>query len=326
MNKRIFIMLLCLLCYTKASSQPVSIGKKYYASLNKGLEAYFLHHDFKLATKYFDEAFKVKEPDIYSVFRIADIFFKEKQYEKFLKLREKGILLGDHMGYDLSKLDSAHKVLIAVPYYKIFQQKKDSLYTVFKANLDLNFTELIYMLLGTDQFPRGSNEYLHKGIVKDTKLFNQLLNYADSINYFNLKDYITKHGAPKMNRIEYQAMSNLNLFYMHIRPDVDSAWGNGFLTRLFKEQYELGNLPNTFIPVKMDRDIGGWDGNEQVFGFFQRMNSAGEMTYDAIQNLATVDSLRTAYDLPVLAVDAQLNNLKLPEGYKLNDRYTVLRR
>lgn len=321
MNKRMLLILLCLLFCFRAGSQPVSSGKKYYTALNKGFEAYYLRHDFTLATHYFDEAFTAKVPDIYSIFRVADIYFKEKQYEKFLKLREKGILLGHHFSRDIANQDSAHHVLATVPYYKTFQRKADSLYTVFRSHVDLEFTKMMYRLLGTDQLPRGLN-------MKDPmeKKWDDLMHYADSINYFMLKEHIAFYGAPDMNNIEWETMGYLTLFYMHIANDWDSAWGNGFLTRYFKEQYQRGNLPNTFIPEKMDREIGGRDGNEQVFGFFTKWNEEGIETYDVIQNLATVDSLRTAYDLPVLAVDAQLRDLKLPEGYKLNDRYTVLGR
>lgn len=324
MNKRISIVLFGLLCYMNGSSQTVSVGKKFYTALNKGFEAYYLHHDFKLATKYFDEAFEVREPDIYSIFRVADIFFKEKQYEKFLKLREKGILLGHHVVRDLATVDSSYHVLNTVPYYKTFQEKRDSLYNVFRSHVNLDFTEMIFSLYGADQLPRGNDDYMRKHIITDFKLYNEILGYADSINYFNLKDHITRYGAPKMNEIEWESMNNLGLFYLHVRPDLDTAWGNSFLTRYFKQQYELGNLPNTIIPEKMDREAGGhWPG-EVLFGFYTKLNKDGIETYDAIQNIATVDSLRTAYDLPVLAVDAQMKDLKLPEGYKLNDRYTLL--
>lgn len=320
--KRTSMTLVLLLGCALAFCQPrPSIGKKFYTTLNKGFEAYYLKHDFKLAAGYFDEAFKVKEPDIYSIFKVADIYFREKQYEQFLKLREKGILLGHRYSRDLAMQDSAYLVLNKVPYYKTYQQKADSLYRVFCSHVDLEFTQMLYRLLGADQLSRDP-----KRPDARNKAWLDLMHYADSVNYFMFKEHIAFYGAPKMNEIGWETTVYLNLFYKHIVNEYDSAWGNYFLKNYFEEQYALGNLPNTFIPDKMDRDIGGWNGQEQVFGFFTKLNDEGVRTYDVIQNLQTVDSLRTAYDLPVLAVDALINGLKLPVGYKLYDRYTVLGR
>ncbi len=286
-----------------------NIGSKYYRLINQGLEGYYLHNDIKYADSCFKESLKISPPTVVTADQITDIYLSEKDYENaflFLKYR---IMLEN--SYPVKPEDRGIKEIIEQVGKDRFYTEIDSCAKLYKLNYDIEFTKLMYEILGRDQMVRDFN--MHK-VVKDKRERTELIVLGDSTTYFMLKTYIEENGCPNIRFLDGLMVDMCILtWFMHLPQYNDSVWGNGFFYNLFEEQYRLGRLPNYIIPYGIEKNAIG----NYKFGLFTPIDEV---------ELELVDSLRTAYDLPILAVDAKIKSFKLPQNYKINDKYTVYRK
>ena len=285
-----------------------SIGDKYYTLVNKGYEEFYLFENIAKADSFFEEAYKIRKPIFYDADDIVKVYIAAKDINGYIKSQK---WLYEAAGSTAIEDTSSemYKALIKSDVYtnglKMIQNHIGNLETLFMAKVS--------ELVGVDQFVRQLPKTMNTA---------NLTHFADSFNYSKLVHEIDIMGFPSMSKLDNVTLDKLSLLYMHWSPEMDSIYGNKYFEKLYTKEYAKGNLPNTIIPKRIERNA--INEGDQLFGFYTK-NINGKKYYEPIKDIKLVDSLRMQYGLPILAIDAIQNNIELPNNYIVNDKYTYLK-
>src|SRR5690606_5482352 len=243
---------------------------------------YYLHNDMKYADSCFKESLKISQPTVVTARQVKAIYLLEKDYENAFLFLKYGIMLDN--SYPVKPDDPGIKEIIAQVGEDRFYKEIDSCIKLYKQNYDIEFTKLMYEVLGRDQMVRDFN------IDKYIKNVGNLLTLADSTNYFRIKTYIEEKGCPNIRLLDGLMVDMCILtWFIHIPYYNDTFGEDRFFYNLFEEQYRLGRFPNYIIPHRIERS--NFDGSN-TFGFFTTYTENGTREYAAIENIELVDSIR----------------------------------
>jgi|GEM_PF-1956114 len=308
MNTLSKILVLFILLIPSLAFSQNSIGDKYYALINKGYEAFYLAGNIVKADSFFEEANKIRKPISYDAINIAKVYIAANDINGYIKSQK---WVYETAGSTLIE-DTSSKMYIALKKSDVYSNRRNMIqnHQGFYSTL---FMAKVNELLGIDQFVRQ---------LPKTEYNSELFLFADSFNYAKLVEEIDNWGFPSILNIDNVTLDRLSLLYMHCSPRNDSIYGNKYFEKLYTQEYNKGNLSNTLIPKRIERNA--INEGDQLFGFYtKRLN--GKKFYEPIKDIKSVDSLRMQFGLPILAIDAIQNNIELPNNYSVNDKYTYLK-
>ncbi|XZF12985.1 hypothetical protein ACTHGU_14460 [Chitinophagaceae bacterium MMS25-I14] len=308
-------LLLCAVIISISARGAIadSPGYYFYKAFNKAMVSYYIDNRYDSFKKYTDIAFEILPHALYTPwYEAACIYAREKDYRKAAVFFSQSIRYGmDPRFLGLEDDSARYAGFLRSKEYTVLRREKDSLYGVFKANLDVGFIQEIFWDIGADQVFRGG-----KVRGKKAQECSRELGYIiDSVNYASLKDYIKEHGFPDFRRLDYVTKNTFNVIMNHYIPSpLDSMNGNFFLN-LFNRKLMEGEVPNTFITPALDYKSLLRKG-KQLYGTYGYMDTAHKYNFNPFLNADSIDTWRSSRCLPPLYLDyKQSPNVILPEGY-----------
>lgn len=222
--------------------------------------------------------------------------------------------------------DDNYKVFRNSRYWQLFINEYDSLYKSATSMLNWELMSEYKSISQIDQIARQGQLAKTEQLCLDSSYDYDKIGWAlmydiDKINLLKVINLIKENGFLKYSETGGKiGVYNFVLFhsFSSCQRDTSLRWTYDFLDSLLFSNVLIGNYPPQLYAAFKDRSYAYSCNKPQKYG---NWSGGSKKIINGLQDIENVDKLRYEIGLPSLCIQSLMDGFKLPEGYKIPNKY-----